>query len=149
MYIEDEAVVKENFEEGVGERVRENVGKRESERMSGRGSERESERGSGRGNQRGCREEESERVSGRGPGRGSGRGKTRRALTRQSGLYSARRPSLYPTLPHPNHPAKPPARQPTQGDYKQLSMEQHSNHTSKKIARLTGFKLKDSVKILG
>ena len=31
MYIEDEAVVKENFEEGVGERVRERVGKREDE----------------------------------------------------------------------------------------------------------------------
>ena len=46
MYIEDEAVVKEN----VGKRV-------------------------------------------------SGRGKTRRALIRQSGLYSARRPSLCPTLP--------------------------------------------------
>ena len=31
----------------------------------------------------------------------SGRGKTRQALTRQSGLYSARRPSLCPTLPTP------------------------------------------------
>ena len=33
--------------------------------------------------------------------RGSERGKTRRALTRQRGLYSARRPSLCPTLPIP------------------------------------------------
>ena len=53
MYIEDEAVVKEN----VGKRV-------------------------------------------------SGRGKTRRALTRQSGLYSARRPSLFPTLSPPQPPYK-------------------------------------------
>ena len=57
MYIEDEAVVKENG----GKRVREE---------------------------------------------GSGRGKTRRALTRQSGLYSARRPSLFPTLSPPQPPYK-------------------------------------------
>ena len=78
MYIEDEAVVKENFEEGVGERVRERVGKREDEA----------------------------RVD-----------PPKRVVLRETTFP-------LPDSPHPNHPAKPPARQPTHGDYKQQNRRQ-------------------------